>query len=353
MLTRDARPDLTEPRREAAARAFDVLAGALEDGFPPGVAAALVDRSGVAAAAWGGWARGTPHLVAVTRETVFDLASLTKVVATAPVVLRLAQEGRWSLDDPVSRWLPRYPHRAITLRHCLTHTSGLPPHRHFYREVSGIVAVRRALFSVPPEAPPGEVVAYSDLNFMLLGWAAERRAGRRLDRLAVDLVLSPLGMARTRYRPPAAWRPAMAASEVHGFVHDENARALGGVAGHAGLFSTLDDLARFSAALLTPEAHPVLEERWLREAARRQAGEPPVERGLGWRVRPADVAPGWPDDTIGHTGFTGTSLIASPGAGLAAVLLSNATHPVRRPEGAVELRRAFHAALAVATMGAG
>jgi CubicO group peptidase (beta-lactamase class C family) len=348
MLVRHVRPGPAAAPGDAIRSAFDVLARGLEDGFPPGLAAAVVDRDGIAAAAWGGWARGAPHRVPVVRDTVFDLASLTKVVATTPVALRLAQEGRWSLDDPLTRWLPRYRHRDLTLLHCLTHTTGLPSHQPFYRVVSGVAGVRQALFAVSPAHPPGTWVEYSDLNFMLLGWAAERSAGQRLDVLAERLVLAPLGLSSTRYRPPAEWRSRMAASEVHGVVHDENARALDGVSGHAGLFSTLDDLARFAGALLVPATHPVLDAVWLEAAARCWAGEPPDERGLGWRVRPVDMAPGWPDDTVGHSGFTGTSLVVSPAAGMAAVLLSNATHPVRRTGGAGDLRRAFHAALAPA-----
>lgn len=318
-------------------------------GLPPGLAAAVVDGGGPLAVAWGGWARGTPHEVPVTRETVFDLASLTKVVATTMVALRLEQDGRWSLDDPVARRLPGCPHAAITLRHCLTHTSGLPAHRPFYRTVSGAREIRRALFAEPPEAEPGTRLLYSDLNFMLLGWAAERRGGAPLDRLTERLVLDPLGMRWTRFRPPRAWHDRLAASEVFGVVHDENARALDGVSGHAGLFSTVDDLARFAAALLAPGEHPVLSARRISEAMTASAGSPPDERGLGWRVRPADLAPGWPGDTVGHTGFTGTSLVLSRSAGLAAVLLGNATHPVRRAGGLQALRRAFHAALAPLT----
>jgi serine-type D-Ala-D-Ala carboxypeptidase len=347
-LSRFVRPGLPERLEAVLPGLFDVLGRALRDGFPPGVAGAVVDRDGVAAAAWGGWARGAPHRVPVTRETVFDLASLTKVVATTPVAQRLEQEHRWSLDDQVARWLPGCRLPGVTLRHCLTHTSGLPPHRPFYRDVSGVRQVRRALFAVAPEAAPGETVTYSDLNFMLLGWAAARCGGLRLDRLAERLVFRPLRMRWTRYRPPVAWRPRLAASEVFGMVHDENARALDGVSGHAGLFSTLDDLAAFAAALLAPERHEVLHPDQVLEATRRWAGEPPEERGLGWRVRPLDLAPGWPDDTVGHTGFTGTSLVLSRGAGLATVLLTNATHPIRRPDGVLALRHAFHQALAPA-----
>ena len=287
--------------------------------------------------------------IAVGPETVFDLASLTKLVATVPLAVALEQRGDWALADPVSRWLPGFPLAEVTLWHCLAHCSGLPAWRPFYEHAQGLREMRRAVFSVPPERPSGGDVCYSDLNFMLVGWAAARCVGRPLDRAARALVLEPLGMRSTRYRPPPSWRPRVAATEgVWGVVHDENARALGGVAGHAGLFGPLADLARFARALLRPGEHPVLSRAAIERMTRPQSGAPPEVRGLGWQLQPFTMAAGWPDDTYGHTGFTGTSLVVSPAAGLAAVLLTNAVHAGRRPEEIIALRRTFHAALAAA-----
>jgi CubicO group peptidase (beta-lactamase class C family) len=214
----------------------------------------------------------------------------------------------------------------------------------FHERAEGAAEIRAAHFRVAPAAPG--TLLYSDLNYMLLGWAIEACAGEPVDRLAGRRLLGPLGMMGTRYRPPAEWLPRLAASEVWGLVHDESARAMDGVSGHAGLFSTLDDVARFAAALLAPHRHPVLPAWVQAEMTLPQAGAPPDVRGLGWRLQPWELLDGWPADAFGHTGFTGTSLAISPSRGLAAVLLTNATHPRRREEGAAAIRRAFHTALA-------
>ncbi len=345
-LAVDVRPGVATPSRTALGGALDVVREALADGFPPGAALAVVDRDGIAARAFGGLAVTEPE-IPVAFGTIFDLASLTKLVVTVPLALALEERGAWGLDDPVARWLPGYPSHEISLWHCLTHCSGLPAWRPFYEHGQGMRAVQRLVYAERRERPLGEEVCYSDLNFMLLGWAAARCAGEQLQRAARRIVLEPLGMRDTRYRPPESWQRRIAATEdVWGIVHDENARALGGVAGHAGLFGPLADLARFVRALLRPDEHPVLSRDALERMTRRQTGDPPEVRGLGWQVQPFGMATGWPDDTYGHTGFTGTSLVVSPQAGLGVVLLTNAVHAGRRSAEIVALRRAFHSALA-------
>lgn len=340
--------------------AADVLADRLARGFPPGAAAALVDREGVLATLWGGWASVVPERAPVRRGTLFDLASLTKVTVTVPLVLLMCERGRWSLEEPVARWVPGFPRHEVTLWHCLTHTSGLPDHRPFFRQASGR-RVRPLLFEEARLAPaPAGQVVYSDLNFMLLGWALEACAGRPLRRLARDELLLPLGMRHSDYRPDRRLRSRAAATEVDGDqrlepvavcgeVHDGNAWALGGVAGHAGLFAPLDDLAAFALALLRPASHPVLRAGSIEEMGRRQAGEPPDVRGLGWRLQPQDWGR-WPASTLWHTGFTGTSLLVAPEVGVAVILLSNAVHPRRRPEEQAQLRQDLHQAVAAAVL---
>ena len=327
----------------------------MERGFPPGVAAALVDREGVVGRMWGGCAAVVPEQVPVARDTLFDLASLTKVTVTVPLALLLRDRGLWSLADPVGRWVAGFPNGAVTLWHCLTHTSGLTPHRPFYQVARG-GDVRLALLKEARGASVTGEVAYSDLNFMLLGWALESCAGRRLRRLAREEVLGPLGMRRTDFRPGLGLRRRTAATEadgdqrpasgaVWGEVHDGNAWAMGGVAGHAGLFAPLDDLAAFAGALLRPGSHPVLPAHSIAEMGRHQAGRPRDVRGLGWRLQPVDWGD-WPAATWWHTGFTGTSLLVSPDQGVAVVLLTNAVHPRRRPEDQAEVRRELHRAVA-------
>ncbi|HTZ25358.1 MAG TPA: serine hydrolase domain-containing protein, partial [Streptosporangiaceae bacterium] len=216
----------------------------------------------------------------MTADTVFDLASLTKVVATLPVVLWLAGRGEIGLDQPVRRYLPRFaapggpggraapgppggcaapgpPGRAggagkesVTVRQLLLHTSGLPGVRRYYQHVHDRDEILTAALAEPLAAPPGAVFSYSDVGFISLGELAAAVTGRGLDELVKDVVCGPLGMTATRYLPPPGWAGRIAATEVVGgaakvgVVHDENAEVLGGVAGHAGLFGTAADLAR-------------------------------------------------------------------------------------------------------------
>lgn len=353
-----------------------LLLGVLACGFPPAVAARVCTPEGSPYAAAGGWARlasadlpepvpaGFPEPgradfaepVPADADTLFDLASLTKVVATLPLVLLLHQRGRWSIDDPVARWLPGAPRSALTIAQCLLHVSGLVPHRPYYETCAGPAEIRRAVTAELADAAPGPV-AYSDLGFMLLGWAVEECAGEPLAELANREVFGPLGMTSTGYRPrvPLARIAATeadgdqrvgdeqrsGAGVVWGQVHDGNAFALGGVSGHAGLFGTAEDLGRFATALLTPDRHPVLSAQTLALMTARRAGAGAEARVLGWRLRP-EAWGDWPDGTFWHTGFTGTSLLVAPALDVAVVLLSNAVHPVRRLDQTAALRASVH-----------
>jgi CubicO group peptidase (beta-lactamase class C family) len=333
----------------------------LAAGWPPAVAVSVRAPAGSRYSAAGGWAKlanaGSPEPVPADADTMFDLASLTKVVATLPLVLLLHQRGRWSIDDAVARWLPGAPRSPVTISDCLLHAAGLVPHRHYYATCAGPAEIRRAVTAELADAAPGQP-NYSDLGFMLLGWAVEECAGEPLDELAAREVLGPLGMTSTGYRPRAPLR-RIAATEVDGdqrpgsgliwgVVHDGNAFALGGVSGHAGLFGTAADLGRFASALLTPDRHPVLSAATLDLMTARRAGA----RALGWRLRP-DAWGSWPDGTIWHTGFTGTSLLVAPALGAAVVLLSNAVHPVRRQGRLAAFRSRAHRAIRGALARAG
>jgi CubicO group peptidase (beta-lactamase class C family) len=337
-----------------------VLLQHLAGGFPAAVAQVCTPGGSPYTAA-GGWARlplpddsgGPGAAIPAGAGTLFDLASLTKVVATLPLVLLLHQRGRWSIDDPVARWLPGAPRSPVTISDCLLHISGLVPHRPFFQTCASPAEIRRAV-TAELAAAGGGPVSYSDLGFMLLGWAAEACADEPLDRLVRREVFGPLGMTETTYRP-AAPREQIAATEadgdqrlvpglVWGEVHDGNAFALGGVSGHAGLFGTAADLARYAAALLTPDRHPVLSAETIALMTARQAGGDAEPRVLGWRIRP-DPWGGWPAGTIWHTGFTGTSLLICPALRAAVVLLTNAVHPVRRPAEISALRAGVHGAV--------
>jgi serine-type D-Ala-D-Ala carboxypeptidase len=346
------------PIPEAARRLVD---RAVADGVTPGAVLHVIGSDGVDAHHVAGCRRdGGP---AVTPDTRYDLASLTKVVATLPSVLRLVQAREVALDDPVGRffsnagWSQSPSLADATVRALLAHAAGLPA----WRPLFARLGERRTALAAVLQAPVGPTgaVVYSDLGFMLLGAIVERVAHERLDAFARHEVFEPLGMVDTRFGPlsgvPVAatedcgWRDRV----LEGEVHDENAVVWDGVAGHAGLFGTAADLARYAHAWLV--ADPRLgSEAVLAEATREQTrtadGAP---RGLGWALAPdpGTVAAeegfmGAGAQGFGHTGFTGTSLWIDPRAGVGVVLLTNRVHPRRGSPAAIQrLRRAVHEAV--------
>jgi CubicO group peptidase (beta-lactamase class C family) len=297
---------------------------------------------------------------AMTSDTVFDLASLTKVVATMPCMLHLAGRGDIGLDDPARRYLPAFDGPGkdeVTVRQLLAHTSGLPAERRYHRYLTEAGAVRAAALTEPLVARPGSTFCYSDVGFIVLGELAAAVAGCGLDEIVREVVCAPLGLRTTRYLPPGDWASRTAATEIVGgtakvgVVHDENAEALGGVAGHAGLFGTAADLGVFAAAWAGDGSAPA----GLRaEALRCQTEGLGGRRGLGWGLRHDawdNMGNGWPASGAGHTGFTGTSVSIDPRTGLWAVLLTNAVHFGRGPEhSVVALRKQVHAAVAAALL---
>jgi CubicO group peptidase (beta-lactamase class C family) len=334
------------------------LLGIIETSFPSGFDLAVVTKSSTLFRAWGGYSNLVGPTRETTRDTIYDLASLSKVVSTTTLALWLVEQRRWKLSDHVARWLPGLTRDDLTIEQLLTHTSGLIPHRPFFHLGRDPLAIRKAVYAeVARGGAPGEVV-YSDLNFMLLGWAVARCAKRPLERLFHDVVADPLGMIETRYRPPARYRERIAATErngdqrltkelVWGDVHDGNAWALGGVAGHAGLFAPTDDLIRFVQSMLRSRGSHVLSAATIATISRKPVGHQPTVRGLGWRLDPDAWGP-WPTGTLWHTGFTGTSLLVSPPANLGVVLMTNAIHPIRQLERYEQLRATIHSTIAKA-----
>jgi CubicO group peptidase (beta-lactamase class C family) len=256
--------------------------------------------------------------------TVFDLASLTKLF-TAVAAVQQIEAGTLDPDRPLAAYVPGLA-AGITLRHLLTHTSGLRPELPLY-DLPGPGERAARLAAEPPLTAPGTERRYSDLNLLLAQTLLEHVTGRPLDRLVAEGVTGPLGMADTRFAPPPSWLPRIAATEdqrlpwgkldrgmVRGSVHDENAHAMGGVAGHAGLFSTAWDLALFATALLD--------------------GRLPMRKSFGFEVdQPWFMGELAGRGAFGHTGFTGTSLVIDPSTGSYLVLLANSVHPVRRLSG--------------------
>jgi CubicO group peptidase (beta-lactamase class C family) len=277
-------------------------------------------------------------------------------VATTTVTLALASRGQLRLDDPVAGYLPEA--RAcrdgrVTIAHLLTHTSGLPGSRTFYRWCGSRAELFRDLYQISPDRPPGSRVAYSDLGFMLLGEVVAAVAGEPLDAVVRRLVTGPLAMTTTEFRPNgpvvrfAATECRGDGSAWTGTVHDENARLMGGVAGHAGLFATAADLARFAAWWVSAD-DAVVPAAMRRAAATCQTEGLGGRRGYGWACPgdAFDILGGcWPATAVSHTGFTGTSLALDPASGAWVVLLTNAVHAGRDATAVAALRRAVHEAV--------
>lgn len=300
-------------------------------------------------------------LTRVLANTVWDLASLTKPIATATSILILAEAGEFHLDEEIRRFLPGAGSslEGITLRHCLTHTSGLKSWEQFHSHGWERTEILQRVIASVPENAPGTAYAYSDLGYILLGEVVEQITQRSLPQFAEDWVFDPLGIRSTRFLPPDEWARRIAATRcpdrqrvLIGEVHDGNCAAMGGVAGHAGLFGTLDDLTLYARMLLNEgelDGTRVLSRLAALQMMKNQ--NPPGLNGhtLGWFTRPSGYLPAadfWPEDTFGHTGFTGTSLLISPSAGIAAILLTNRVYMENDGSDFLRFRRRFHNAIA-------
>ncbi len=317
------------------------IAQAVERGVIPG-AVVLVGHDGqvVHRKAFGRRAV-EPASEAMTEDTVFDLASLTKCVATAVAVTQLIEEGKVGLDDPVAKYLPEFAangKQAISIRELLTHTSGLREDLDLREKWTGRETAYRMAMQERPLHAPGTHFSYSDINYIVLGFVVEKLSGLSLDEYAARRIFAPLGMSETRYLPPAEWRPRIAPTDrdehgnwLRGVVHDPTAQRMGGVAGHAGVFSSADDLAKFAeemlgaGRLLTPQTLRLMTTP---QQPKSVAGD--VQRGLGWDIHSAFSAPRgelFGATSFGHTGFTGTSIWIDPASRSYVILLSNAVHP--------------------------
>lgn len=322
---------------EAVAAAFALAEAAVASGRIPCAVLGAIDADGRRTLRAAGHAMLVPERVAATPDTIFDLASLSKVIFTTTEILRLVEEGRIALDDPLAKAIPdlrQYdvsgaPERKLTFRQCLAHQTHLPAVEPIYTLSRDPATLKAHVLQNPWRAGPP---VYSDINFILLGIAIERLRGRALAELAVPegLTFRP-DPSRCAATERCTWRERI----MRGQVHDENAFALGGVAGHAGLFGTIDGVLGFAHALL---AGTVLQPDSI--AALRTRNAP--TRTLGWETKHE----GWhggaacSDETIGHTGFTGTGLWIDWRRRVAWALLTNRVHPTRHVEtGIQELRR--------------
>ena len=307
-----------------------------------------------------------PQLEAMTPDTIFDAASLTKVIATTSSIMKLFQQGKIRLNDRVTTYLPEFQRgkSEITIRNLLTHFSGMRPDLDLKPIWSGYeLGVKKALID-KPVTPPGEKFVYSDINYILLGEIVRRISGRNLDVYAREEVFLPLGMKESMFNPPAALRPRIAPTEhykgdagpLRGVVHDETTKYMGGVAGHAGLFTTALDLQKFAEMMLHQGEYNGV--KLFSPLAIHKFTEPQtppdqaILRGLGWDIdSPFAGNRGelFPIGSFGHTGFTGTSIWIDPATQSYVILLSNSVHPHRRP--AITSLRGRIATIVAASLG--
>jgi beta-N-acetylhexosaminidase len=347
--------------------AFDVIEKAIGDKAFPGATLAVGYRGKLSVHAFGKQ-KYDAKSPAINVDTMYDIASLTKVVVTTTLVEKLV-EGDFpsplNLDAPIERYLPEWLkgpqpewRHKVTVRHLMTHTSGLPPFKEYWRTSTSKQETLSRIFAEPLEYEPGTKVVYSDLGIILMAEIIQRLTGKPLDVLANDNIFGPLGMKHSMYNPPKAIWPEIAPTEfdsqlrhrmLQGEVHDENAFAIGGVSGHAGVFSTAGDLAAFCQMLLNGGVYAhqrILKRTTIAEFTAPQALAQNT-RTLGWVVPTEGGSSGhyFSSHSYGHTGFTGTTIWIDPDRQLFVVLLTNRVHPTRENHKIAEVRPAVHDAV--------
>jgi len=307
-----------------------------------------------------------PQMEPMTEDTIFDCASLTKVIATTTSLMKLFEAGKFRLNDKVTDYFPQFEggKSDITLRNLFTHFSGLRPDLTLSPPWSGYDTGIRLAMIDKPAGPPGVRFVYSDINFILLGELVHKLSGEMLNEYARQNVFLPLGMKETQFLPPASWIPRIAPTErtpkdgppLRGVVHDPTARYMGGVAGHAGLFSTADDLARFAQMMINGgslDGVRIVDPLTVRKFTEPQTPpDQPILRGLGWDIdSPYSSNRGelFPIGSFGHTGFTGTSIWIDPSTKSYVILLANSVHPTQH--GSITGLRAKVATIAAASVG--
>jgi len=344
--------------------AYDMLDRAVADRAFPGGVLAVGLRGEIQVHAFG---RQTYDAAspAVTPDTIYDAASLTKAVVTTTLIAMQVEAGRVALDLPVSRYVPEWNagpqpewRKGVTVRHLLTHSSGLPAHKDYFLTIHSEREAIARICNEPLEYEPGAKTVYSDLGFILLGEILERVTGRTLDQLARERIFAPLSMTSTLFNPPKALLTRIAPTEndatyrkrlLRGEVHDENAFAMGGAAGHAGMFATAPDLAAFCQLLLNGGSYA--HQRLLSRATVAQFTAPEAlaagTRTLGWMVPTAESASGryFSAHSFGHLGFTGSSIWIDPDRQLFVILLTNRVYPTRTNDKIAAVRPALHDAI--------
>jgi CubicO group peptidase (beta-lactamase class C family) len=337
------------------AKAFEVLQYAVRDRVFPAASAAVTHRGklvGLKALGRFSYEDSSPE---VSSSNIFDLASVSKVVATTGMAMLLYQRGLLDLDVPVTAIVPEFisddsRRREVTLRMLLAHSSGLPAYEKLFLRCRTRDGLLDAAYAVPLANDPESKAEYSDVGFIILGTALERIADESLDRFCQREIFGALGMSRTAFTPPAAWCSSIVPTAddrtfrhriIQGEVQDENASVLGGVAGHAGVFSTAEDLATFACAILNGS---IFRQETIDIFTRRETSPENTSRALGWDTPSAPSQSGryLSSRAFGHLGYTGTSLWIDPEKQLSITLLTNRTWPDCSNQAIRQVRPKFH-----------
>jgi CubicO group peptidase (beta-lactamase class C family) len=366
MITPDHSPlllDAFDRQDEVFESAFSILQEAINQRAFPGTAVAVTHYGQLVALKALGRFTYEPNSPPVTPATLFDLASLTKVVATTAMAMVLYERGLLDLDTPVAAITPEFTLAAekdsrrsnVTLRMLLAHSSGLPAYEKLFLKSRTREELLEAAFITPLAADPATRAEYSDIGFIILGTALERLADEPLDRFCQREIFALPGMANTAYNPPPKIRaeiPPTADDQtfrhrvIQGEVQDENASVLGGVAPHAGLFAPAIDLARFSQCMLD-DGRPILRPETVALFTRRESAPVGTSRTLGWDTpsTPSQSGKYFLENSFGHLGYTGTSLWIDPQRQLSITLLSNRTWPDCSNQAIKQVRPRFHDAV--------
>lgn len=339
------------------ARAFDVLTSAIAERAFPGASVAIALRGEIVARRGFGHFTYDSSSAVVTDSTVWDLASVSKVIATTAAAMLLWQTGQLNIEAPLASVLPQFTgsdarRRLVTLRMLLAHSSGLPSYYRMYEHCRTREELLASCYSIPLETHPGARAEYSDIGFILLGHALERIAGESLDSFCRREVFVPLGLESAVFNPPASWRDRIPPSEddqrfrmrvIQGEVNDENAFIMGGVAGHAGVFAPALDVARFAQTMLNGGA-PIFKPETVEHFTQRETSPAGTSRALGWDTpsQPSQSGGYFSSRSFGHLGFTGTSLWCDPERQLSITLLTNRTWPDRSCQLIKQVRPRFH-----------
>jgi len=347
------------------ARAFSLIRDAVTRRAFPGAALAVTHRGALVLAQGFGHFTYDPDSPPVEIDTIFDLASVTKVVATTAMAMLLYERGLLHLDSPIADTLPDFVRLApqsqrrerstVTLRMLLAHSSGLPAYVRLFETARNRDELVRAACATPLVAAPGAVAEYSDIGFILVGEMLERLAATPLDDFVQREVFAPLGMSRSCFNPVPHVRRSIPPTEddrafrhrvIQGEVNDENAWVMGGVSGHAGVFACATDVARFAECMLR-KGSPIFQRHTVEFFTRPETTPANTSRALGWDTpsQPSSSGKQFSPGSFGHLGYTGTSLWIDPGQQLSVTLLSNRTWPNRSSQAIKQVRPLVHDAI--------